>query len=151
MPDDDRQSDPNEEADDRFPSGPWTGYFLQKEMPGKHWMDMSLSFKSGTIEGAGSDPVGRFLWTGTYCTKDGRCVMTKRYIGRHSVFYDGYNEGRGIWGTWQIPPNFRGGFHIWPKAMGDLTEPELSQEADSPFDIVSVEGEVTQELMPSRL
>lgn len=123
-----------EETDERFPSGPWIGYFLQREVPGRHWMDLTLRFREGHIEGAGTDWVGRFLVNGTYRVQDGVCAMGKHYLGKHKVDYRGFNEGRGIWGTWQIPPFFQGGFHIWPKAMGDLSQPTLDESLELPVE-----------------
>ena len=38
-----------------------------------------------------------------YDVADGRCHWTKRYLGKHDVFYKGFNEGKGIWGVWEIP------------------------------------------------
>ncbi|QDV32974.1 hypothetical protein [Tautonia plasticadhaerens] len=122
---------PNE-SDPRFPSGPWTGFFLQKEVPGKHWMELHLTFREGTLAGEGRDRVGLFLVKGRYSVDDGKCHWTKKYVGRHDVFYQGFNEGRGIWGTWEIPPLWKGGFHIWPEGMADPTGQHLSAAADAP-------------------
>jgi len=47
---------------------------------------------------------------------------TKTYIGAHDVFYRGFREGKGIWGTWEITVHARGGFHIWPKRMGEARQ-----------------------------
>jgi hypothetical protein len=127
------------ETDSRFPSGPWTGFFLQPLMPGRHRMELRLTFRGGAMNGEGRDWVGDFLVTGRYTVADGRCHWTKRYVRRHSVFYNGFNEGKGIWGTWDIAgtsayPAQRGGFHIWPEGMHDPTEPELREEADLPVE-----------------
>ena len=68
-------------------------------------------------------------------------AFTKRYLGKHDVFYQGFNEGKGIWGVWEIPPEFnagivsRGGFHIWPEGMPDPTTPHLHEEADVPIHV----------------
>ena len=35
------------ETDPRFPSGRWTGYFLQPAIPGKHVMELILTFRHG--------------------------------------------------------------------------------------------------------
>jgi hypothetical protein len=35
------------------------------------------------------------------------------------VFYRGFREGKGIWGTWEISVIGHGGFHIWPLAAGE--------------------------------
>jgi hypothetical protein len=130
---------PDLEQDSRFPSGPWTGFFLQKFAgPGRHWMELQLTFRDGVIKGEGRDRVGEFLITGRYDIADGKCHWNKRYIGRHDVYYEGFNESKGIWGTWTIPMSTiisnlnRGGFHVWPKAMGDQSTDRLHEEADIP-------------------
>ena len=111
---------PELESDPRFPSGPWVGFFLDKRLPGRHQMDLSLTFQQGVIQGDGRDRVGEFLIRGKYDVADGRCHWCKRYIGAHDIYYDGFNEGKGIWGTWELLIVFaqaRGGFHIWPEGM----------------------------------
>jgi len=135
-------AEPNEspelETDPRFPSGPWTGFFLQKELPGRHMMDLSLTFVKGVMTGEGRDLVGQFIVRGGYTIEDGKCHFTKRYLDKHDVFYSGYNEGKGIWGKWEITPqqNFgvglHGGFHIWPVGMADPTQQHLVEQADVP-------------------
>lgn len=120
------------ETDPRFPSGPWTGFFLQPQLPGRHLMELRLTFQSGVMTGEGRDWVGPFVVRGRYNLGDGTCYWTKRYTGKHDVFYKGYNEGKGIWGLWSIPPLYRGGFHIWPEGMADPTQPVLHEEADLP-------------------
>ena|SRR5947209_16731790 len=132
-------NDPIElETDPRFPSGPWRGYFLQRQIPGKHLMELRLSFRQGAMTGEGRDWVGDFVIRGRYQVADGRCHWTKRYIGKHDVFYQGYNEGKGIWGQWEIPAErnlgirYHGGFHIWPEGMGDPTDEHLTEEAELP-------------------
>jgi hypothetical protein len=129
------------ETDPRFPSGPWTGFFLQPVLPGRHQMELRLTFQHGQLTGDGRDWVGPFILRGRYDVADGRCYWTKRYLGRHDVFYTGFNEGKGIWGVWEIPPGptepsgWRGGFHIWPEGMPDPTEPHLTEEADLPAEV----------------
>src|SRR5579864_8655850 len=113
------------ETDPRFPSGPCTGFFLQPVLPGRHLMELRLTFRGGSLSGEGRDWVGHFVVRGRYDLADGKCHWTKRYLGMHDVFYRGYNEGKGIWGTWEIPELGRGGFHIWPEGMGDPTQPTL--------------------------
>src|SRR5439155_3476239 len=126
------------ETDPRFPSGPWTGFFLQKSLPGKHRMELRLTFARGTMTGEGRDWVGLFVIRGRYTVEDGKCHFTKRYLAKHDVFYQGYNEGKGIWGVWEIPPekttpHQRGGFHIWPEGMPDPSQPQLTEQADLPI------------------
>lgn len=124
------------ETDPRFPSGPWTGYFLMPHTGKKrHATDLKLSFASGVLTGTGRDFVGPYSVHGTYAVSDGKCHWIKQYLGKHRVFYTGYNEGRGIWGTWEIVAthgNTTGGFHIWPEAFGDPTQETLTEEAELP-------------------
>jgi hypothetical protein len=124
------------ETDPRFPSGPWTGFFLQRAIPGKHRMELILAFSQNQIEGEGRDWVGNFILRGGYSLYDGKCYWTKRYLGKHDVFYKGYNEGKGIWGTWEISSaEFeyqQGGFHIWPEGMEDPTGSHLTEAAELP-------------------
>ena len=65
------------------------------------------------------DDLGRFLIKGRYDTANRECYWTKSYLGAHDVFYRGFREGKGIWGTWEIRPFAHGGFHIWPKRVGE--------------------------------
>jgi hypothetical protein len=121
-------------ASDLFPSGPWTGFFLDKRVPGRHQMELRLTFADGRMSGDGRDRVGQFTVAGTYTPADGRCAFTKRYVGGHAVHYAGFNEGKGIWGTWRLA-DVTGGFHIWPEGMGDPTVRRLSEEADVPIEV----------------
>ncbi len=131
---------PLAEPDDRFPSGPWAGFFLWPAVPGRHAMELRLTFREGVMSGEGRDRCGEFLVRGRYQTKDGKCWWTKKYLGKHDVFYEGFNEGRGIWGNWEIPRDSRGGFHIWPEAMGDPTLKKLEAEADVPVPVPEPEA-----------
>ena len=135
---------PIEETDPRFPSGPWTGFFLMEHLPGRHQMELHLSFRQGTMTGEGRDRVGAFLIRGRYNLDDGKCHWTKRYIGQHDVAYQGFNEGKGIWGLWEIPPSWKGGFHIWPEGMGDPTSPHLAEAIDAPAEISIVTEEAPE-------
>ena len=124
------------EADPRFPSGPWTGFFLQALLPpGRHAMELRLTFRQGQMSGEGRDRVGEFAIRGKYDLESGACHWTKKYVGKHDVFYKGYNEGKGIWGTWEMPTegaHFKGGFHIWPDGMPDPTGGHLATAAEVP-------------------
>lgn len=120
------------ETDSRFPSGKWRGFFLMSHLPGRHQMELVLNFRQGVMTGEGRDLIGSFLIRGRYQVDNGECWWTKRYIGKHDVSYHGYNEGKGIWGLWDIPPEWRGGFHIWPQAMGDPTRQVLAESIDEP-------------------
>ena len=110
-----------------FPSGEWVGFYTYSGRTRKHRMDLILDFNNGRISGEGMDDIGEFLITGTYSPKTMECSWSKDYIGRHTVFYDGYGENKGIWGTWKIYID-TGGFHIWPVAGGNGTEAAEAQE-----------------------
>ena len=125
------------ETDPRFPSGPWTGYFLQHGSKGM--MELHLTFQHGALTGEGRDYVGPFVLRGRYELTDGKCYWTKKYLGQHDVFYQGFNEGKGIWGTWEITSagsyKDQGGFHIWPKGLAAAEGQQLTEEADLPIPI----------------
>ena len=123
---------PGLETDPRFPSGPWVGFFLQKPHVGKQTMELRLVFQAGKMTGEGRDPIGDFLVNGQYHLADGKCSWTKKYVGKHEVLYQGYNEGKGIWGVWKIGDSQQGGFHIWPEGFGDPTDEHLVEHADLP-------------------
>jgi len=102
-----------------FPSGPWTGFYTYQAATGKHRTDLILEFARGRITGEGNDSVGAFIISGHYDTATRECYWTKTYVGSHDVFYRGFREAKGIWGTWEIGIFARGGFHIWPLAEGE--------------------------------
>jgi hypothetical protein len=110
----------NLETNPLFPSGEWEGFYTHAFGPDarRHMMSFALTFKNGNVSGSGIDDVTRFIWRGSYDTEKLRCWMKKRYPS-HTVFYDGYVDQKGIWGTWEIPPYDRGGFHIWPKGLSE--------------------------------
>jgi hypothetical protein len=100
--------------DELFPSGPWVGFY-QYVPRDKHRMDLHLEFSEGRISGDGNDDVGAFLIRGDYDPNSRECRWIKAYLGGHQVYYRGFRENTGIWGTWEINVFARGGFHIWPR------------------------------------
>lgn len=131
------------ESDPRFPSGAWTGYFLDRRMPGRHDMELTLTFRQGRMSGDGRDRVGSFSIAGHYDISDGTCSFVKQYQGAHAIDYRGFNEGKGIWGTWTFPgTNCSGGFHIWPVDWGNPSLDSLEEEADAPNRVDVVEPEL---------
>lgn len=132
------QRDPLE-TDKRFPSCEWVGFYLQPKLtPQRCLMELCLTFQGGTFAGEGRDAVGEFLILGRYNLENGAVNFTKYYIGQHTVDCRGWNEGKGIWGIWEIRPGLlggsydRGGFHIWPRAMGDPTGAREAAESERP-------------------
>jgi len=128
---------PNVETDERFPSGPWTGFFIQPNVfQGRCYMTLHLSFAEEKIQGGGIDIVGQFSMKGRYDLESGECWMTKIYKVGHDVFYRGYNEeGKGIWGLWELGEGIwraSGGYHIWPKGWKDPTGSTLYAKCEEP-------------------
>src|SRR5262245_56120114 len=70
----------------------------------------------------------RRLIKGRYDAASMECHWTKTYVGAHDVFYKGFREGKGIWGTWEIGLFGHGGFKIWPRNAGDGEEESEMQE-----------------------
>src|SRR5712671_624663 len=73
------------EADGRFPSGPWIGYYQQWSHQGRQ--RLVLAFRDVRISGTGSDPGGSFGVTGLYDTRTGAASLIKEYRS-HRVEYD---------------------------------------------------------------
>jgi hypothetical protein len=117
--------------EDEFTSGPWTGFYTYPDGR-RERMDLSLSFREGVVSGAGRDPVGPFDIRGRYDAETKGVYWIKTYLGRHSVFYKGCRDPRGIWGTWEIAPFWRGGFHIWPEGGGPGLAEELEAGIEEP-------------------
>ena len=86
-----------------FPSGQWKG-FWEATGWGRRWMEpLVLRFTNGRVEGEGQDCIGPFTFAGTYT--DVGLTMLKRYVGGHSVRYDGRVEGEGeVVGRWSFSP-----------------------------------------------
>jgi hypothetical protein len=125
-------------SNDLFSSGPWIGFYNYH--PGdRHRMDLQLTFIHGSMTGDGVDDVGRFLVRGRYDPGNKECYWTKSYVGAHDVFYRGFREGKGIWGTWEITNFAHGGFHIWPRQAGEGGQEPASAEAEEPADAIASE------------
>ena len=123
-------------SDTLFPSGPWVGFYNYH--PGdRHRMDLQLTFAKGAMSGEGMDDIGRFVIKGRYDTASRECYWTKTYVGAHNVFYRGFREGKGIWGTWEITIHEHGGFHIWPRPAGEGPERAETTAAEEPVEAVA--------------
>lgn len=123
-----------DETDERFPSGEWVGFWLQRGFTGRQWMrGVHLRFSGGRVMGHGSDCVGDFDFAGRYELETGKCEMVKQYVDAHPVVYRGQNEGDGnwIWGVWNMVVE-QGGFHLWPKGEDDPTVERLRAEKELP-------------------
>src|ERR1051325_2490365 len=102
-------------------------------------MDLHLTFANGSMSGEGNDGVGRFFIKGRYDAASKECSWTKTYVGSHDVFYRGFREGKGIWGTWEISLWGHGGFHIWPRQAGEGAEKSERNEKTEPVEAVGKE------------
>jgi len=122
------------ERDERFPSGPWIGFFDQPMAPaGRHKTELQLRFQDGKMTGDGVDWVGPYKVLGCYRLEDGRCEWLKEYIGKHTVVYAGYNEeGMGIYGGWMLTATMRGSFRIWPAGLEEEVATDLDADLDEP-------------------
>jgi hypothetical protein len=102
-------------------------------------MDLLLTFANGNMSGDGVDDVGQFLIKGRYDAASRECYWTKTYVGAHDVFYRGFREGKGIWGTWEIAAWSHGGFHIWPRQAGEGEERAETAASEEPVDAIATE------------
>jgi hypothetical protein len=100
-------------------------------------MELDLTFANGLMSGVGTDDIGRFLVKGRYDATSRECYWTKTYIGSHDVFYRGFREGKGTWGTWEITILNHGGFHIWPRAAGEGEERAETATQAEPVDEIA--------------
>jgi hypothetical protein len=94
-------------------------------------MNLILRFADGSLQGEGADGLGSFVISGGYDESSAECSWLKRYLGAHTVSYRGFAEGKGIWGTWEITADCRGGFHIWPRGAESLEG--IFEEAEQPL------------------
>ena len=132
------------ETDPRFPSGEWEGFYIYGFGPNaRHFISCYMTFQEGKVSGAGVDDIDRFIWKGSYDIERGRCALHK-YYPTHDVFYDGYAEKNGIWGSWEItgPIPSRGGFHLWPKGLYESIakgeEEEVPDYVENEFRVLEV-------------
>ena len=139
---------PVPEVDSLFPSGKWVGFFTDNRVPGKHGMELNLEFRDSVMTGEGRDIVGNFTVNGVYRLDDGSCNFKKTYAGSHAILYSGFNEGKGIWGTWELQ-GVKGGFHIWPEGMGESTQNVLEEEAPIKFEEETGSAIEERELVPA--
>ena len=99
-------------------------------------MDLNLTFAHGFMAGEGNDDVGRFFIKGRYEADSRECHWIKSYVGAHDVFYRGFREGKGIWGTWEIAIRYHGGFHIWPRGADEGESHSQAAEQGQPVDAI---------------
>ena len=110
-----------------YPSGPWKGFWHQDGFGRQEMEQFELHFSTdGTVRGQGSDMVGVFTFRGHYEPANGTILMTKQYLGKHTVEYAGRPDGEGkIVGEWNIREVWRGPFSLHPVVGGDLPIQEI--------------------------
>jgi hypothetical protein len=117
-----------------YPSGEWVGYYTYHAKPTKCPMHLTLNFVRGNIRGAGIDNPGQFIIEGSYDDINFRAKWAKRYVGKHSVEYEGtYRDGE-ITGSWSLTQNNQGRavstngeFRIWPLPVEQYGDDEPLQ------------------------
>jgi hypothetical protein len=107
-----------------YASGVWIGFWEQSVYGRQPMKEFELTFQpDGTVRGKGTDVVGPFLFTGEWDRATGRVALTKQYLGKHQVRYEGQPDGEGsIVGTWTIRGSDTGPFGMSPhlaKPTGD--------------------------------
>ena len=120
------------ETDERFPSGPWFGYYHQWGIQARQ--RLRLEFAGGTVSGGGRDPGGDFAVRGVYSVEAGTVSLIKTYAA-HRVEYAGQANGDGIGGDWAIRYEHttdRGIFRIWPDDLAMSEKPRLKAEEPVP-------------------
>jgi hypothetical protein len=96
-------------------SGRWQGFWEQVLWGHQAMHDLELHFADGVVRGRGRDIIGRFTFQGTYDNQGG-VLMTKQYLGRHTVLYHGQYDGEGtIFGRWSIGTEWSGPFALAPE------------------------------------
>jgi len=117
-----------------YSSGEWAGYYTYHAKPTKFPMHLTLNFAEGNIQGAGIDNPGSFLVEGSYDETNLRAKWVKRYVGKHSVQYEGtHREGEiiGLWSLTKITEGrsvpIHGEFRIWPLPPGEYAGDEPLQ------------------------
>jgi hypothetical protein len=104
-----------------FTSGEWVGYYRYENLQAKCPMHLTLNFAQGSIRGAGIDNSGQFVIEGAYDAVNHGARWVKRYVGKHSLSYEGSCSGGEIAGAWSLNKrgqerSLQGEFRIWPLA-----------------------------------
>lgn len=111
-------------------------------------MELHLRFAEGVVTGEGIDDIAKFDIKGRYDAANGECYWTKSYFEAHDVYYRGFREGKGIWGTWEITIRDHGGFHIWPREAGEGEQLAESLERTQPVDAIAKDSVAPEAQQP---
>jgi hypothetical protein len=120
--------------EDEHPSGEWVGYYGYKGKPARCPMHLTLNFGQGIIGGAGIDNNGQFVINGSFDAANAKAKWDKRYVGKHSVQYDGTCRDGEIVGSWSLTSSdqrqnvsLNGEFRIWPLPVEEYRDDESLQ------------------------
>jgi hypothetical protein len=92
----------------------WQGYWDQLGYGRQLMHRLRLHFVDGRITGGGRDLIGEFVFAGTY-DAHGQVRLTKHYLGKHTVDYQGEYDGEGtLFGRWNIGDQWHGTFALTP-------------------------------------
>ncbi len=115
-----------------LPSGEWVGYYTYPGKLPKCPMHLTLNFADGLIRGAGIDNPGQFVIDGVYSATEAK--WSKRYVGKHSVSYEGQLKKEEILGSWALTQmhegkvvSLQGQFRIWSLPDGVYGDDEPLQ------------------------
>jgi hypothetical protein len=74
-------------SDDLFPSGPWVGFYTYTDRPGRHRMDLALTFAKAMLTGEGTDDLSAFIIRGRYDanTKTSEVFWQENLVGEHQA------------------------------------------------------------------
>ncbi|HUJ10855.1 MAG TPA: hypothetical protein VL171_12590 [Verrucomicrobiae bacterium] len=98
-------------------------------------MDLALEFGNGRITGEGNDDIGPFVVDGRY--GNNQLHWTKTYVGSHELFYEGFGDGKGIRGAWELKRAVRGGFRIWPLSHGACDDANEAEAQEQPIEAIT--------------
>lgn len=105
---------------------PWRGAWTYFEIPQLHPMHFQLTRTADRLEGAGTDQVGEFTFTGVPGRENGAWTLTKRYVGQHEVRYEATETDGGLVGRWFLQGVCGGSFALWPGSSETPPPPVLA-------------------------
>lgn len=85
-------------------TGQWTGYYIQygEKTPMNFKKFYITPVPQGYISGGGEDTVGKFEITGSFNNNATAVRFAKKYIGQHTIYYEGEFTGNAIEGYWMF-------------------------------------------------
>jgi hypothetical protein len=130
-----------------FLSGEWVGFYTYQTKPAQLPMHLTLLFDQGAVTGSGLDNPGAFLIEGRYDEFTQRAALEKRYLGKHTVKYEGQLENGDLVGTWCLSQmkegrsvTMEGKFRLWPlpsdlygedEPLADILHREIHRKTSS--------------------